>query len=170
MKRILLILPILSLMACATSQFGWAPDPAVDGDKKTEMNEDFDFVELDDDELIIESDASKETASKVTASSDRSSGSEMDSDVTNKDESTMILGHRVQLASFEDESNAREARKDALFKFQHKVYLIFDSGLWKLRIGDCRTPEEADALRDLAVRRGYPGAYKVVSKVYQNTN
>ena len=170
MKRILLILPILFLMACATSQFGWAPDPAADGDKKTEMNEDFDFVELDDDEPVIGSDESKDSTAEIAMPNNRSIGSEINSDAADKDEGTMILGHRVQLASFEDESNAREARKDALFKFQQKVYLIFDSGLWKLRIGDCKTPEEADALRDLAVRRGYPGAYKVVSKVYQNTN
>ena len=79
-------------------------------------------------------------------------------------------GFRVQLLATGDESQAREAQRDAVFKFpQSDVYLTLEGSLYKLRIGDCQTRRDAEELRGVAVRRGFRDAWIVPSKIVVKT-
>ncbi len=73
--------------------------------------------------------------------------------------STTTMGYRVQVFS----SNERTAKTTAykieeriLSKFpNYAVYVSYTSPFWKVRIGDCKTTEEAQILRD-EVRKEFP--------------
>lgn len=157
------------LMACATSQFGWAPDPSAEGNSQAAMKEDFDFVELEKADADL-ADDDLETSSGYSAAKVKPVSPTAIKETTSMDAGAMVLGFRVQLMTAKDELNAREAKKDALFKFQQPIYLEFDSSLWKLRVGDCETRAEAEALKEVAIRKGYRDAFIVNSKVLQGNN
>jgi len=71
----------------------------------------------------------------------------------------------VQLLATSDEEMAREEKKRAVFKFEDKVYLIFDAPMYKIRVGDCLTRKEAEELKKQAVSQGFTDAWIVPSQV-----
>ncbi len=87
------------------------------------------------------------------------------------EENQLVEGYRVQLLATKDIESATIAKKEAEFAFAEdsvNVYIEFDSPYYKLRIGDCKTREEAERLREIARRKGYPSAWIVRSKVWTN--
>ena len=154
----LVTITIVILTACSTSQFGWKAEG--DSASKSKYIEDFDPLSLEDDDIVIgptgrASSSDDEDVSLLSPSDSRAGESEPE----------MIPGFRVQLLATGDELQAREAKRDAIFKFQVGVYLVFEAPMYKLRIGDCRTRKEAEALRGQAVRSGFRDAWIVPSKI-----
>lgn len=77
-------------------------------------------------------------------------------------------GFRIQLFASKDIERVTIERKEAEFVFLEDdvvVYIEFDSPMYKLRIGDCQTREEADQLRQLAKQKGYAAAWIVKTRV-----
>jgi hypothetical protein len=160
-----LIVSVLFVLSCSSSQLGWKEDS---GSAKKERGksgfvEDFDPLSLNDDDIVIlpedkgqESERAEKL--KIEEAPPALEGSEVE----------MVQGFRVQLLATGDEAQAREARKDAIFKFpQVDVYLELEGSLYKLRIGDCRTKKEAEALREEAIRSDFRDAWIVPSKVHR---
>lgn len=76
-----------------------------------------------------------------------------------------VQGYRVQICAVSDEEAARNIERDAILKFNEKVYLIYDSPYYKVRIGDCTTRFEADRLQQIAISKGFDDAWVVKTKV-----
>ena len=153
---------VFFVASCSTSQFGWKTEP--EGEKKAQSGyvEDFDPLSLNDDDIVVQ--PREEAAS---TEEERSPEAEKIVVPPEKPAEEMVQGYRVQLLATGDEVQAREVKKDAIFKLEEDVYLVFEAPLYKLRVGDCRTKREAEGLRDEAIRKGFRDAWIVPSKVYR---
>jgi len=69
------------------------------------------------------------------------------------------LCYEVQLLGASHQSAARDAARQAEAALGPPVYVVFESGLHKVRAGGCLTRAEAEALRDRARVGGYPEAF-----------
>lgn len=76
-----------------------------------------------------------------------------------------VPGYRIQLLATDAEFEARAVEEKALIEFDENVYLIFDSPIYKVRVGDCVSRLEANELRRKAVKLGYRDAWVVQSRV-----
>jgi hypothetical protein len=74
-------------------------------------------------------------------------------------------GLRVQLLATADPRLARERAEEYRQLFERAVHVRQEGGLYKLQVGDCRTREEAEALRREALALGYGGAFIVETPV-----
>lgn len=169
MSRCLLIFGffMLFILSCSLSQFGWQVEPQAET-KKDERGlvEDFDPMTLNDEEIEVEplpEQSAASTEGPLIASSAISDMS--DNQVEDGEE---VLGFRVQLLSVSDEQSAREAKRRAMMRFNENVYMILDGPSYKIRVGDCRTRDEAKTIKTMAVEKGYADAWIVQSKVIAN--
>jgi len=154
----------LVYLGCASSQFGWNQEPG-DSGENVKMNEEFDPLSLDDDDISIDIDKAAGTEkTEQPASSDIQYNNPVSTDLTSGEDKT-VQGFRVQLLATSDEEMAREEKKRAVFKFEDKVYLIFDAPMYKIRVGDCLTRKEAEELKKQAVSQGFTDAWIVPSQV-----
>ena len=158
----LIIVPFLFLLSCSASQFGWKAKTETDdkGKEKSDLLEDFDPLSLRDDDIVI-------TPTEKTSKTNETEKRETENRVISIDqpEPELVQGYRVQLLATGDEIQAREAKKNAIFRFSEGVYLVFEVPLYRLRIGDCKTRKEAEELREKAVRNGFRDAWVVPSKI-----
>jgi beta-lactamase regulating signal transducer with metallopeptidase domain/DNA gyrase inhibitor GyrI len=76
-----------------------------------------------------------------------------------------VRGYRVQLVSTTEEKIAQKTWNGAMSKLKTPVYLIFEPPIRMIRIGDCRTLEEAEILMQKAVKSGFPKASIVRSDI-----
>ncbi len=67
---------------------------------------------------------------------------------------------RVQIFASEDLQLAGRKGKEAAERLQVRAHLEFEAPYYKVRLGDFATEEEAQALREQAIRTGYPGAFR----------
>lgn len=74
-------------------------------------------------------------------------------------------GWRVQILATTMDKQARDAQREAVVKFSEGVYIIYDPPMYKLRVGNCETREEAQELRKFAVALGYRDAWIVRDKI-----
>lgn len=151
---------VFLFISCSLTQLGWKEEsPSKSKSKATTetYREDFDPLTLNDDDVWIlpsvkgGSSASKESRIAVP-----------------KGEATreeVLQGYRVQLVATKEEEQAREIKKNAMLKLSHPVYLIFESPLYKVRVGDCATREEAKEILEEAKRNGFPDAWIVPSTI-----
>ncbi len=156
-----LILSLLFLVACA----GTRPEPEaerVPEAQAADYDESFDPMSLEDGDIVIESTAKIKTE---PANDIRSTGPEpVDSEVVLKE----IDGFRVQILATNSIENATlvEQEADEQFGVQgHKAYMIFEAPLYKIRVGDCATRDQADDIREMAKQIGYKKAFVVRTKV-----
>ncbi len=68
---------------------------------------------------------------------------------------------RVQIYASPDLKLADRLAKEASARLGVPASIEYDAQLYKVRLGDFATEEEAQALRARAVREGYPGAFRV---------
>jgi len=128
----LLILSVL-VLSCSSSKFAWKDGAgSADGDG-VQHNEEFDPLVLDDDDIVVPVVDRVEKGSAPEKIESRS-------DTTVADfarySSEMVTGFRVQLLATQDADNAREEQRSAIFKFQERVYLEYESAMYKLRVGE----------------------------------
>jgi cell division septation protein DedD len=71
----------------------------------------------------------------------------------------------VQIFASSEQARAREVAAAARSRFGEPVYIEYESPLYKVRVGDCITRTEADALKDRAITQGYDGPWVVESSV-----
>ncbi|MCD6116865.1 SPOR domain-containing protein [bacterium] len=158
---------VLLLAGCSSSQFGWKEAPGT-SESKTKMDESFDPLSLNDDDLKIEKkiSGSEQDSLKSNVSNLIQSGIQpVKEDRNNEDFSK---GFRVQLLATADEEMARKEKKKAVFKFDDNVYLIFEAPMYKIRVGDCITRKQAEILKKRAVRNGFTDAWVVPSPVIKH--
>ncbi len=74
---------------------------------------------------------------------------------------TKVFGFRIQIFASSTEQNALKVADDAKSVFTEKVYVEYVAPYYKVRVGNCLTREDAEALRGKAVKQGYQGAFIV---------
>ncbi|GAB4173309.1 MAG: hypothetical protein Kow00108_08110 [Calditrichia bacterium] len=81
-----------------------------------------------------------------------------------------IPGYRVQIFATRDREQAYLLKDEATKIFSNdsiNVYIEFNQPYYKIRIGDCKTREDANRLQRKAINRGYTNAWVVKSSVLE---
>ncbi len=117
------------------------------------MQEDFDPVALNDDDIELEEDVDYSHVDETLLSPQRSV----------KD--TVAAGYRVQIYQTTDREEAREVYKEAILRFEQDVYQVFDPPFYKVRVGDFVNWYDAEQVQQLAMKKGYRDAWIVRTKV-----
>lgn len=161
----IVLIVIILVTACATTRPAGIQTPSTSRERVRDADyvEDFDPLTLQDDDIVVPPPAVPREP--IAESDTNPENDETEQEVT---EDRLIQGFRVQLMATSDETQARELRRNAIFKFpQDDVYMTFEGSLYKVRVGDCQTRDEAEALRDLAIRGGFRDAWIVPARVNQ---
>ena len=74
-------------------------------------------------------------------------------------------GYRVQIFATNLDDQARDAERKASLQFPEGVYLIYDPPMYKIRVGNFVSKEEAERMRKLAKSLGYRDAWVVRDKI-----
>ena len=157
MKILLLALTLLFIASCSSSEKVVVKD---EPRKDNPYDESFDPNSLNDDDIVVHKFDNNAT---VIIENDQNFTA------SNTDQAyTEVKGFRVQIIATKSIETATLAEQEAreLFEGQnHKTYLIFDAPLYKLRVGDVTTRDEAEKIRDMAKDYGYREAFIVPTKV-----
>ncbi|HDQ00130.1 MAG TPA: SPOR domain-containing protein [bacterium] len=156
-----LLLIVSLVVGCGGPAALKKPEP--DSDKPSEeisgnINEKFDPMLLDEDDIDIKKTISPESKSEnadaiLFPSTSEKRPEELD-------------GYRVQLCAVSDEDKAKDIQRQAIMQFiDYNVYLRYDSPYYKVRVGDCVNRFEAEQLQQQAVASGFVDAWVVRSKI-----
>lgn len=77
---------------------------------------------------------------------------------------------RVQIFASPDSDQASRIGKEAAARFGEPYVVEFEGTLYKVRLGAFPREQGALALRDRAVREGFPGAFRMRSSSHVNDN
>ncbi len=160
MKRFVFIVMWAVLMYSCS---GTRPVPS---DKSKEKNsvkfdESFDPRTLNDDDIVI---ARNVTAKMEQKTEKTGSTQPTDNNYTFKE----VNGFRVQIfvsKDFEKATLVREEAREIFKDLGYQTYLVFESNMYKVRVGDARNREDAEKIRDEAWDRNYREAFIVRAKV-----
>lgn len=153
--RFLILLPLLLLLSCSSSKEIVKAD--ADNELPFKYDESFDPLTLNDDDIII---AGKNSGN------DNTEQNKTDSDQQNQLKE--INGFRVQILATKNLETASLFEQEAAERFQNndqETYLLFETPLYKIRVGNCKHRSDAEYLRDLAIQHGYREAFIVPSKI-----
>ena len=157
MKYFLMSLTMLILFACSASKQVQQPENNVQTEK---YDESFDPNSLNDDDIVI----AKHDEPLAAANKNDTDLNTADEEVAYKEAN----GFRVQILATKNIETATVTEQEAKDLFQnsnHKVYLIFDAPLYKVRVGDVTSRDSAEEIRDIAKDYGFKEAFIVPSKV-----
>lgn len=76
-----------------------------------------------------------------------------------------VYGFRVQIFASSTQKGASKVADDARGIFGGKVYIEHTPPYYKVRVGDCLTKEDAEALKNLAINKGFRGAFVVETMI-----
>lgn len=158
MKTLLSMLILFSIMACSSSEKVVVKE---EPQKANPYDETFDPNSLKDDDIVINKFDRNQSVNNntITGTNDESIEETLFSEVK---------GFRVQIMatkSIETATLAEQEAKELFESMNQKTYLIFDAPLYKLRVGDATTRDEAEDIRDVAKDYGYREAFIVPTKV-----
>ena len=156
MKTLIIFLSFFFIFSCSSSEQMVDKD---DQQKSNPYDESFDPNSLNDDDIVVHK------FDAISVDNDNISGSaSSQQEVVYKD----VKGFRVQIIatkSIETATLSEQEAKDLFENMNHKIYLIFDAPLYKLRVGDVTRRDEAEEIRDVAKDYGYREAFIVPTKV-----
>ena len=84
-------------------------------------------------------------------------------------ESRFLPGYRVQLMATTEPDQAREFAESVRPLFEENVYVEYLEPYYKVRIGDCRTRENATLLLNKARTRGFEEAWITSTQIIEKT-
>jgi len=76
-----------------------------------------------------------------------------------------VYGFRVQIFASSTQKGANKVADDARSIFGGKVYIEHTPPYYKVRVGNCLTKEDAESLKNLAINRGFRGAFVVETMI-----
>jgi hypothetical protein len=153
--QVILILVACLFLGCASQKPAKRPAAEIGTIKNFEqMNEEFEPTTLPDDDIRIEDVNVTQTSSEdVTDNPDLAA------------EDSIVTGYRIQLFQTEDAEEAKNIQKDAILRFNHDVYRVFDPPFYKVRVGDFLNWYDAEKLQKLAIQKGYHEAWVIRTKI-----
>ena len=156
MKNWIILISVLYLSCAGTKK---VPEQETPLQGATKYDESFDPLSLNDDDIEISG-----AESAIINDGQPEDNEKMKTESSLK----QINGFRVQILATKNIETASLFEQEANERFQHqeqKIYLVFETPLYKIRIGDCKNRNEAELLRDLAKDYGYREAFIVKSKI-----
>jgi len=88
-----------------------------------------------------------------------------DPDLTATDSTLTVAGYRVQIFASGSRESAETVRAQASHSTGQTAYIDIDGGVYKVRVGDCASRADAEALRDTCRSAGYEDAWIVAAQV-----
>ena len=85
-------------------------------------------------------------------------------------DSTQIIieGFRVQVLATRDQVNGERLRNKLSESFLEDIYIIFESPNYKVRMGNFINRRDAEALRRILAKKGYPSAWIIRTRIEPN--
>lgn len=118
------------------------------------MKEDFNPVDLDDDDI------------EIPDSDDAEGNSGRGGDIlADTPSDTVGTGYRIQIIQTTDPEEAKEVQKDAILRFDQEVYRAFDPPFYKVRVGDFVNWNDAEKIQKLAIQKGFRDAWVIRTKI-----
>ena len=158
---VVLIFSLLVLGCGSTRKLGGKSAEEKYKERPGVINENFDPMRLDREEVQIQRTTNIESKSEdidLLLQEDNS-----------PQESREVVGYRVQICAVSDEQKAREIQREAILNFiDENVYLKYDAPYYKVRIGDFEKKEDADKIKQIAISRGFKDAWVVRTKIKLN--
>ncbi len=160
---ILFVLLIFLVVGCSsTAKMGSKASSEKYRERPGVINENFDPMKLDREEIQIQRTKNTETQSdnidhllKETNADQQLEGE--------------TVGYRVQICAVTDEQKARVIQQEAILNFiDENVYLKYDAPYYKVRIGDFLTRRDAEQFKKIVISRGFNDAWVVRTKVKVN--
>ena len=159
---IVFLLLSIFLFSCSSSRKTVKEETS---DKETtKFDESFDPLKLNDEKIEFNKESKKSNGNQGIFPIE-------DNQNIQNEENKQIDGFRVQLFATKDIESATIAKKEAEFVFigdSLNIYIEFDSPYYKLRIGDFKERDDAEAFREIAREKGYPSSWIVKTKVWSN--
>ena len=154
MKYLIVLILGLLLIGCSGSKSVTKQDTHSDSN----YDESFDPMTLNDNDIEFPAIAKsvKQNKDSVTYSNNT------------PDTPKEVNGFRVQIIATQDLEKATLLEEEAKSQFAmsgHKTYLVFEAPLYKIRLGDFTSRDQADELKIQALRYGYREAFIVRTKV-----
>ncbi|NIW78668.1 MAG: hypothetical protein GWN16_04050 [Calditrichae bacterium] len=157
---------LIFIIGCTSSSKVTTSEPSQKAEPR-ELDESFDPVQFNDEDIDFPAEgANNQTVEPLPLPEDEPQKIQLE-------ENRKLDGFRVQLFATKEIEKATLEKKEAEYLFfddSVAVYIEFDSPMYKVRIGDCRNREQAESLRQLARRKGYPTAWIVKTKINTNPN
>ncbi len=149
------------VIGCASSKKEVRP---VDkGSSENPYDESFDPLTLNDDDITISDDEKQINDAQVE---------DVNDSTKQRTENVMEMqkrsGFRVQVAATSSMEKATLVQQEISANFKEKnlkAYLIFETPLYKVRVGDALDRDEANTIRDFMRENGYKDAFVVPSQI-----
>jgi sporulation related protein len=157
MKYLLMVIALLYLIGCTTSKSVTKQDSHSDA----KYDESFDPMSLDDNDIEFPSAIRNKDANNTNTTTNN----------IIQDVQKEVNGFRIQIIATQDLEKATLLEEQAKSQFSvngHKTYLVFEAPLYKIRLGDFTTRNQADELKIQALKYGYREAFIVRTKVILN--
>ena len=92
---------------------------------------------------------------------------ESESIISSKNDSIQvdIEGFRVQVFATQDRKKAEDIKEELSFKFDEKIYIIFEAPNYKVRIGNFLDRDDAEKLRMELVKESLSSSWIVRTKI-----
>ncbi len=153
--------------SCATTKKKEKVEPETEGAAK--LDESFDPLILDDNDIHFKEPERVKTGTEQQP--EYLPRQEEFNDLVPSPENKLVDGYRIQILSTKDLESATRAKTIAEEQFsdiQVKFYLEFDSPYYKVRMGDFKSRENAEDIREVVRSRGYPKSWIVKTKVWSH--
>ena len=158
-KSIIFFVLLIFLFGCAGTKKQTGEQPPTG--EKIKLDESFDPLLLDDEDIKFETKSKPaETVAQVNLLPEQKATTPINE---------LVDGFRIQLISTKDLESATKAKLIAEEQFsdlQINFYLEFDSPYYKVRVGDFKSRDDAESIREVIRSRGYPKAWIVKTKVW----
>jgi|TARA_Y100000310_G_scaffold82941_2_gene79602 cell division protein FtsN len=77
----------------------------------------------------------------------------------------IVEGFRVQVLATRTRENADRLRADLFAEYGDDIYIVFEAPNYKVRIGNFIDRRQAESLRQSMVKKGYPSAWIIRTRI-----
>ncbi len=159
-KLLLQLLSLVLIIGCASTKKELKPTDT--GYIESPYDESFDPLTLNDDDITI---TPHDESFVVVDESGK------DGIIENTDQTVEMQkrnGFRIQISATSSLEKATLVQQEVSLKFTDnnlKAYLIYETPLYKVRVGDALDRDDANVLRDFMRENGYKDSFVVPSKI-----
>jgi hypothetical protein len=79
-----------------------------------------------------------------------------------------VEGFRVQVLATSTRENAEQLRRTLVTLYTEDIYIIFEAPNYKVRMGNFIDRRNAETLRQILVKSGYPSAWIIRTRIEPN--
>ena len=163
MKYLLFLILVLFAAFSCTSSKKITPREDVIVEETSEYDERFDPLSLDDDDIVIEASEKQQKETKPERPS-RKPEDKVQEFTTEQE----VDGYRIQVyasRSIEGATVAQQKAKDEFEPLGHKVYMIFETPFYKIRIADLQDRTKAEEVLEIVKSMGYDQSFLVFGRI-----